>query len=285
MKLTNQASTRATLLESDNAFLTSPSIESQEVSPKVEAAFSDLKLKDPLVNTFEQNQPLLDQLQDNLFVDIGFNADDINVNLDMIDISPLENLQPPIREHDLLTEFDQSMLFDAKDMINMMNEIKDMAMSTAGAGWEGNHGTTWDGPFTGETQAGDSWSQWEGEGFDTYWTHNGEETTEEEYKAAKAADDNGEYYTPSYGSSNSSDDDDGGGGFWGKVWDWLTGGDDDTNGITHESEAGKGMGRIYAYVDDLVPETLATNHIEEIDVSAHQMPMFVGVQQATTHLF
>ena len=160
MKLTNQASTHATLRESDNAFLTSARIESQEVSPKVEAAFSDLKLKDPLVNTFEQNQPSLDQhvdqLQDNLFVDIGFNADDINVNLDMIDISPLENLRPPIDVHDFLTEFDQSMLFDAKDMVNMMNEIKDMAMGTAGAGWDGNHGTTWDGPFTGETQAGDS---------------------------------------------------------------------------------------------------------------------------------
>ena len=285
MKLTNQASTRATLLEPDNAFLNSPRIESQEVSPKVEAAFSDLKLKDPLVNIFEQNQPSLDQLQDHLFVDIGFNTDDINVNLDMIDISPLENLLPPIREHDWLTEFDQSMLFDAKDMVNMMNEIKDMVLSTAGAGWDGNHGTTWDGPFTGETQAGDSWSQWEGEGFETYWTHNGEATTEEEYNAAKEADDNGEYYTPSKGSSNSSDDDDDGGGFWGNLWDWLTGDDDDTNGITHESEAGKGMGRIYSSFYDIVPETLVSNYVEDIEVSVHQMPMFIGVQQATTHLF
>lgn len=296
MKLTNQASTHATRRESDNALLTSSRIEGQEVFPKVEVASSDLKLQDPLVNTFEQNQPSLeqqiDQVSDDLFVGPAFNADDINVNLDqldMIDLSPLENLQPPINEHDLLTEFDQSMLFDARDMVNLMNEIQDMAMGQAGAGWDDNHFTTWDGPFEGETQQGDTWSQWEGEGFDTHWTHNSEATTEEEYNAAKEAFDNDEYYTPSKGSSNSSDDDDeGGGGFWGKVWDWLTGDDDDdanANEITPQSEAGKGMGRIYSSSYDLVPDTLVSNHIEAMDVSAHQMPMFIGVQQATTHLF
>ena len=57
MKLKNQASTRATLQEAKNGFLASERSESQEVSPRVEAAFSDLKIKDPLVNIFEQNQP------------------------------------------------------------------------------------------------------------------------------------------------------------------------------------------------------------------------------------
>ena len=202
----------------------------------------------------------------------------------MIELQPLDDLQPPINEHDLLTDFDQSMLFDAKDMVNMVNAIKDMAMSAAGAGWEGNHGTTWDGPYTGETQQGDSWSKWEGDDFETYYTHNGEETSEEEYNAAKDADDNGEYYTPSKGSSNSSDDDDG--GFWDSLLDWLSGGDDDDengNNITAEAEGPMSRGRWF--IDPLVPEQLVTNHIEGIDVSTHQMPMFVGVQQATTPFF
>ncbi|CAE20343.1 possible Negative factor, (F-Protein) or Nef [Prochlorococcus marinus str. MIT 9313] len=275
MKLANQATTRATRHESNNAFLDSARIESQDILPKVEVAPLDIRAQEPLVNAFEQNQPSLeqqiDQVSDGLFVGPAFNTDDINVRLDqldMIDLLPLENLESPINDLDLLTGFNQDMLFDAKDMVNMINEIRDMAMSSAGAGWEGNHGTTWDGPFSGETQMGDSWSKWEGDGFETYYTHNGEETSEEEYNAAKKADDNGEYYTPSKGSSNSSDDD-----------------NDDENGnkITPEAEGPMSRGRWF--IDPLVPEQLVSNKIEEIDVLAHQMPMFIGVQQATTPFF
>lgn len=90
-------------------------------------------------------------MSDGLFVEPAFNDDDITVQvdqleqIDMIELEPLENLAPPIIEHDLLTEFDQSMLFDAKDMVNVMNELRDMAMSQAnyGANGDGETSSTW----------------------------------------------------------------------------------------------------------------------------------------------
>lgn len=214
----------------------------------------------------------------------------------MIELEPLENLRPPINERDLLTEFDQSMLFDAKDMVDLVNELRDMAMSQANYGedgevepsstWpngSGDHFHTWE---SDEAMLGDNWSKYSGKGFDTHYTHNAGSTTQEEYDDAKKSAQAGKYHPTGTNSSDSSDDGDGGGGLLGKILDWFTGGGgDDANEITPESEAGKGMGRIYSSVYDLVPETLVSNHIEAMDVIAHQMPMFIGVQQATTHLF
>ncbi len=86
MKLANQAPTRATRHESNNAFLASARIESQDILPKVEVATLDIHAQDPLVNEFEQNQPSLEQqidhVSDGLFVGPAFNTDDINVRLD-----------------------------------------------------------------------------------------------------------------------------------------------------------------------------------------------------------
>jgi len=103
-------------------------------------------------------------LSDGLFVEPAFNADDITVqvdHLDMIELEPLENLAPPINERDLLTEFDQSMLFDAKDMVNVMNELRDMAMSQAnyGANGDGETSLTW---RSSEAKWSDNWSKWGG---------------------------------------------------------------------------------------------------------------------------
>jgi len=53
MKLTNQASTRATRHEAKNAFLASAKIESQDILPKVEVAPFDINAQDPIVNAFE----------------------------------------------------------------------------------------------------------------------------------------------------------------------------------------------------------------------------------------
>ena len=53
MKLTNQASTRATRHEAKNAFLASAKIESQDILPKVEVAPFDINAQDPIVSAFE----------------------------------------------------------------------------------------------------------------------------------------------------------------------------------------------------------------------------------------
>ncbi|KZR78091.1 hypothetical protein [Prochlorococcus marinus] len=208
-------------------------------------------------------------MSDGLFVGPAFNTDDINVQfdqIDMIELESLDNLEPPISKHDLLTGFNQDMFFDVKDMANMMNEIKDMAMSQAnyGANGDGAHFHTWE---SDEAKRGDNWSMWSGDGFETHYTHNGEPTTKAEYDAAKKAAQAGKDHPTGTNSSNSSDEND----------------EEKGNDIIAPRDWPDGRG--HWFINGLVPEQLVSNRIEEIDVSAHQMPMFIGVQQATTHLF